>query len=142
MQLLPSILLIQIFRSPEGVFPPPYVFPVFSYGPCLSVWLFFLLAALGLHYGAGLLVLCSADLEYVDSTYNTGLSCSVAWGILVSQPGMEPMSPTLEGRTTGSPGKSASIAICNLILEYKNYLEKTVTPVNVLFLWKGHTFSC
>ena len=37
-----------------------------------------------------------------------GLSCPMACGILVPQPGIEPMSPALEGRvlTTGPPGKS------------------------------------
>ena len=37
-----------------------------------------------------------------------GLSCPVACGILVPQPGIEPTSPALEGRflTTGPPGKS------------------------------------
>ena len=37
-----------------------------------------------------------------------GLSCPVACGILVPQPGIEPVSPALKGRffTTGPPGKS------------------------------------
>ena len=37
-----------------------------------------------------------------------GLSCSVAGGILVPQPGTEPVSPALHGGflTTGPPGKS------------------------------------
>ena len=37
-----------------------------------------------------------------------GLSCPRAYGILVPQPGIEPVSPALEGRflTTGPPGKS------------------------------------
>ena len=37
-----------------------------------------------------------------------GLSCPAACGILVPRPGMEPVSPALEGRflTTGPPGKS------------------------------------
>ena len=36
------------------------------------------------------------------------LSCSVACGIFVPPPGIEPMSPALKGRflTTGPPGKS------------------------------------
>ena len=35
-----------------------------------------------------------------------GFSCSLTHGILISQPGIEPTSPTLEGRflTTGPPG--------------------------------------
>ena len=37
-----------------------------------------------------------------------GLNCPAACGILVPQPGIEPMSPALEGGvlTTGPPGKS------------------------------------
>ena len=37
-----------------------------------------------------------------------GLSCATACGILVPQPGIEPMSPALAGGflTTGPPGKS------------------------------------
>ena len=37
-----------------------------------------------------------------------GLSCPTACGILVPPPGIEPMSPALEGRflPTGPPGKS------------------------------------
>ena len=40
-----------------------------------------------------------------------GLSCPMACGILVRQPGLEPASPTLEGGflTTGPPGKSLSV---------------------------------
>ena len=36
-----------------------------------------------------------------------GLSCSVAYGILVPGPGIEPVSPDLQSRflTTGPPGK-------------------------------------
>ena len=46
-----------------------------------------------------------------------GLSCPVACGILVPQPGIEPASPALEGGffTTGPPGKSL-ISIINLLL--------------------------
>ena len=36
------------------------------------------------------------------------LSCPLAYGILIPRPGIEPVSPVLEGRflTTGPPGKS------------------------------------
>ena len=42
----------------------------------------------------------------VRSQLYLGFSCSLTCGILVSQPGIEPTSPTLEGRflTTGPPG--------------------------------------
>ena len=41
-----------------------------------------------------------------------GLSCPVACGILVPQPGIEPTSPAVEGRflTTGPPGKSLTVS--------------------------------
>ena len=44
------------------------------------------------------------------SSCEVRLSCPTACGILVLQPGIEPMSPALEGRflTTGPPGKSPS----------------------------------
>ena len=40
-----------------------------------------------------------------------GVSCPVAYGILVPQPGMEPGSPALEVRffTIGKPGKSQAL---------------------------------
>ena len=55
-----------------------------------------------------------------------GLNCPVAWGILLLEPGIEPMSPTLEGGvlTTGLPGKSP-------------YLMKTVR-----LLGKDEASSC
>ena len=47
-----------------------------------------------------------------------GLSCPVTCGILVSPPGIEPMSPALEGRflTTGPPGKSLSLYFLDNVL--------------------------
>ena len=49
-----------------------------------------------------------------------GLSCSWASGSLVSGPGIESMSPTLEGEflTTGPPGKSLSFLLKFLIEIY------------------------
>ena len=46
-------------------------------------------------------------------------SCSVACGILVPQPGIEPMSPALQGRflTTGPPGKSLAL----LLSDHKSF---------------------
>ena len=47
-----------------------------------------------------------------------GLSCPTACGILLPQPGIEPVSPALEGRffTTGPPGKSREVLFnCNLL---------------------------
>ena len=42
-----------------------------------------------------------------------GFSCSVAYGVLVPQPGIKPVSPALQGRffTTGPPGKSPSPSV-------------------------------
>ena len=49
-------------------------------------------------------------------------SCSAACGILVPQPGIELLSPALQGEflTTGSPGKSlySSILIQTLIVTF------------------------
>ena len=54
-----------------------------------------------------------------------GLSCTAACGISVPRPGVDTMSPALEGRflTTGPPGKS--LLSCFLYLSF--YLE--LTPV-------------
>ena len=52
-----------------------------------------------------------------------GLSCPVACGILVPQPGIKPASPALEGGflTTGPPGKSLfSIFISKERIHLKN----------------------
>ena len=48
-----------------------------------------------------------------------GLSCPVAWGILVPRPGIEPVSLALEGGflATGSPGKSLKVYSFLFILE-------------------------
>ena len=58
----------------------------------------------------GLLSSCGAwALECAGSVVAArGLSCSAACGILLLRPGIEPVSPALEGRflTTGPPGKS------------------------------------
>ena len=62
-----------------------------------------------------------------------GLSCPVARGILVPQPGLEPVSPSLEGGflTTEPPGKSWSLRYCKkiyMLLSLKNVGE---------FKWKS-----
>ena len=58
----------------------------------------------------GLLSSCGTQaLERVGSGAAAhGLSCPVACGILVPRPGIEPLSPSLEGGflTSGPPGKS------------------------------------
>ena len=48
-----------------------------------------------------------------------GLSCPVAWRILVPPPGIEPVSLALEGGflATGSPGKSLKVYFFLFILE-------------------------
>ena len=45
-----------------------------------------------------------------------GLSCCVACGILLSRPGIQPVSPALKGEflTTGPPGKSLGHLLCFL----------------------------
>ena len=84
----------------------------------LFIWLHWaLVAARGIFTVACGLFVCSAraslvaarGLQSVGSVVVAhGLRCPEACGILVPQPGIERMSPALEGRfsTTGSPGKS------------------------------------
>ena len=86
--------------------------PVFLFkvtGICFLIFIY--LAALGLHCGAqallwGAWLLSLWHLGSVVVTHWPG--CPEACGILVPQPGIEPMSPALEGGflTTGPPGKS------------------------------------
>ena len=59
-----------------------------------------------------------------------GLSCSVACGILVPGPGIEPTSPALEGGflTTGPPGKF--LLFFKLVKEHKSIGEKLGNIVN------------
>ena len=61
-------------------------------------------------------------------------SCSVACGILVPQPGIEPTSPALQGifLTTGPPGKS-------LLLTYFNKSNICVQLPNANCILKTHT---
>ena len=63
---------------------------------------FIYLAASGLSYGTQALG------HMVSVVMKRRLSCSVACGILIPQPGIEPMSPALPSgfSTTGPPGKS------------------------------------
>ena len=64
---------------------------------------FFFLAAVGLHYVTWALH-CSVQGSLFVALV---LSCPEACGILVPRPGIEPVSPALEGEflTSGSPGK-------------------------------------
>ena len=57
--------------------------------------------------GSSVVVLSSCGLR-ASVVAGTWISCSMAGGIFVPQPGIEPMSPALQGRflTTGPPGKS------------------------------------
>ena len=72
------------------------------------MWLFYLYLFVYKYLFWGVLCLsphCSAQVSLVVVC---GLTCPTACGILVPQPGIEPMSPALEGGflTTGPPGKS------------------------------------
>ena len=54
------------------------------------------------------------SLQSMDSSIaDLGLSCSEAGGILVPRPGIEPLSPALQGGflTTGPPGKSPKFTL-------------------------------
>ena len=59
-----------------------------------------------------------------------GLSYPMAWGILVPGLGIEPLSPTLEGRflTTEPPGKSVK-------LYFKAYILYLVTCIEFSFIY-------
>ena len=61
-----------------------------------------------------------------------GLSCSVACGILVPRPGIELMSPALEGRflTTGPTGKSLLGLFLNSFLFIAHIFQ-----ASVFFFW-------
>ena len=53
-----------------------------------------------------------------------GLSCPAACGILVPRPGIEPVSPALEGGflTTGPPGKSHVSINIYFVLNILNFI--------------------
>ena len=58
--------------------------------------------------------LCGVQTRHLGSVVAVhGLSYSAACGILVPQPGIEPMSPALQGRfsSTGPPGKCPSAVL-------------------------------
>ena len=88
------------------------VFSMISFCFFLFKYLFIYLAALGLSCSMGDLRcgMWGLSLWYAGFSLVAAhrLSCPVACGILVPWPGIEPMSPALEGGflTTGPPGKS------------------------------------
>ena len=47
------------------------------------------------------------------SSCSIGLGCSTTCGMLVPRPGIEPISPAVQGRflTTGPPGKSPTVSV-------------------------------
>ena len=59
------------------------------------------------------------------------LSCPTARGILVSRPGIEPVSPALAGRflTTGPPGKS-------LNRDLTEFMEKEMAAHSSVLAWR------
>ena len=64
----------------------------------------------------GLLLWCMGSGVY-------GLSCSTTCGVLVPRPGVESVSPTLQGRflTTGPPGKTIKIIVYNIYILFCKY---------------------
>ena len=71
-----------------------------------------------------------------------GLSCPLAWGILVSQPGMKPASPALQDRfLTIGPGKSPSFPFLCPPMEENNfsvsYVLLSAAPCRILprYMW-------
>ena len=74
--------------------------------PSLSSWSYFKLAALLFHFFINIFLFFKYIYFYFGCTGFScvmQLSCPVACGVLVPQPGLEPTSPTLDGRffTTG-----------------------------------------
>ena len=74
-----------------------------------------------------------------------GLCCPMAHGILVPRPGIESMSPALEGRffTTGPLGKSLESGFCPLVGETStedraDSLEGRARPQGLLKLVSAH----
>ena len=66
------------------------------------------------HMGSVVYIVQALSLRHASSVVVAhGFSCSAACGILVPQPGIEPVSPALEGRffTIGPPGKSLILKI-------------------------------
>ena len=116
--------LCRVLVAPQGIFAEAC--EIFHYGarsPPVSLWLWFsgfsLVVVCGFSlssccaWGSGVHGLCSCGMQVLLRRTSSlvaahWLSCPVAFGILVPQPGIEPTSPALEGRffTTGSPGKS------------------------------------
>ena len=83
----------------------------------IMIHYFIHLAVLGLTYDVQDLLCITQDLRSTQTpqlwpvgsvVVVHGLSCPVACGIFILQPGMEPMSPALRGGflTTGPPGRS------------------------------------
>ena len=89
-----------------------------------------------------------------------GLSCPMAYGILVPQPGREPGPPALEGRflTTGPPGKSpeskffsnkSMVTVLDVSLGSSSgltvlrFISRHLLQVSwSLELGQGHDFTC
>ena len=70
-----------------------------------------------------------------------GLSCPMACGILVPQPGIEPAPPTLEGRflTTGPPGKSL---IVSLAMPFFPVSAQSCWPPSSLLRHRNSVIDC
>ena len=88
----------------------------------VSMYLSYFLIVLFIHFWLHWVLVAALRIFIVVRSFScgAGLSCSWANGSLVSGPGIEPLSPTLEGEflTTGPPGKSLSFLLKFLIEIY------------------------
>ena len=102
------------------------------------VFLFFLIF---IWLGRVLVASCRIFCWGADSVVVTGepracrlSGCSVACGILVPQPGITPVSPSLRGRflTTGPPGKSSSVSetagVIVVVIQSPSRVQLFATP--------------
>ena len=99
------------------------IIPLFFFYNTFKKYLFIYLAASALSCSTHLCcVMWDLSLWHVDSVVAaSGLSCSVAYGILVPWPGMEPVSLALEGGflTTGPQGKpQVGLLTCRTVRQW------------------------
>ena len=96
---------------------------IFIYFILLFLFSLFFLSVSGLSCSTRALLLRGASSVVVVHRH----SCPLACGILVPRPGIEPVSPALEGRyfTTGPPGNSPHTLLLRVKI-YMSYLERYV----------------
>ena len=73
-----------------------------------------------------------------------GFSCSMAYGILVPQPGIEPTSPALQSEflTTGPPGKSLFIFLLLILTVLCKFWTQVLYQIYILQILFSQTVVC